>query len=402
MYLDMEEIIDSLSIEDIKVILKSLGAETIQKIDKNTLRTNTICHNAFGGSLKLYYYHLPKKKFDKNGKENKGKLFHCYTGADKNCGDSFGVIELVLRAKRTKGTIFTFYQALNYIANITGKVITKDFNDENIIKRVDDWDWINKFNEENEQISSMRRYEPLNENILALFENFYHESWLDEGISKEVMQIFGIKFWSKTNQIIIPHRDISGNLIGVRGRCLNEEDLKAKRKYIPVIVDGKFLKHDLGDNFYGLFENLQTIKRIRKVIIYESEKSVLKNHMYFNDNDFSLAICGSNLTEMQIFILINVLKIEEVILALDKEYEYYDTFQSELYLRKLVTLLKPLYPYCKCSILMDKSKKGEVPLLMYKDAPVDRGKEVLLKLLEDKIIITEDDLKLLEKDINTD
>ena len=133
MYLDMEEIIDSLSIEDIKVILKSLGAETIQKIDKNTLRTNTICHNAFGGSLKLYYYHLPKKKFDKNGKENKGKLFHCYTGADKNCGDSFGVIELVLRAKRTKGTIFTFYQALNYIANITGKVITKDFNDENII-----------------------------------------------------------------------------------------------------------------------------------------------------------------------------------------------------------------------------------------------------------------------------
>ena len=45
----------------------------------------------------------------------------------------------------------------------------------------------------------------------------------------------------------------------------------------------------------------------------------MQNHSYFGDDDFSLAVCGSEISDEQIKLLLDYLKIEELILGFDKE-----------------------------------------------------------------------------------
>ena len=46
--------------------------------------------------------------------------------------------------------------------------------------------------------------------------------WLDEGISKETLLKYRIKYDSTINAIIIPNFDHDGELIGIRGRFLEK------------------------------------------------------------------------------------------------------------------------------------------------------------------------------------
>lgn len=64
-------------------------------------------------------------------------------------------------------------------------------------------------------------------------------------------------------------------------------------------------------------------------------------------------------------------------------------WDGELYKNKLFKKIRPIIPYCKVSILWDKDG-----VLDYKDAPTDKGKETLLKLLDNKVEITMEDITL--------
>ncbi|MED1679399.1 hypothetical protein P4V04_23305, partial [Bacillus subtilis] len=101
---DKDRVKESLTIEDIHKILKDLGSENNQWDQQGNPIYRTVCHNASGGSYKLYYYH-------------EAKQFHCYT----ECGDNFDVFELVIRAKSQKGINISFNQAIEYVAKIAGR-----------------------------------------------------------------------------------------------------------------------------------------------------------------------------------------------------------------------------------------------------------------------------------------
>ena len=381
MFFDIEAIVDSLTKEDIIKILLDLGSKDYRR-DGKALVFQTICHG--GNKYKLYYYHEATDKY-------KEKIFHCYT----NCSDSFNIFELVIRAHRASGVNITFYQAVRYIASMTGSMFYEDSKTKELKQsRIDDWSWINRLKNVGQgKVIESSDNEVLNEHILELFQDYYHESWLNQGITKDVMSYFGIKYWTKTNQIIIPHRNIHGELIGVRGRCLEDWDLEEGRKYVPVIVEGKFLRHSLNDTFYGLYENQAKIKQCKKAILYEGEKSVLLNRIYFGVNDFSLAKCGSGrLSIQQIKILIYDLKIKELIIASDKEFEDPSSFKAQVYYAKLVKNVQDILPYCDVNILWDNSG-----LLKYQDSPIDRGKDVLLELLENKQPVNEETLTIMKE-----
>lgn len=113
----------------------------------------------------------------------------------------------------------------------------------------------------------------------------------------------------------------------------------------------------------------------------------MQNHTYFGSDDFSLAVCGSEISDQQVRLLLDYLQIEELILGFDKEYREFDGWDGEVYRNKLFKKIKPIVPYCKVSILWDTQD-----LLDYKDAPTDKGKDTLLKLLDQKIEITMDDI----------
>lgn len=374
MYLDKNKIIETLTKEDVIKLVTSLGSAPPKQGSKGELIFQTICHNENGGSYKLYYYHEGTDHYP-------SRIFHCYT----ECSDTFSIIELIIRAFRAKHKSITFYKALTYLANITGYNITID-KLEPPKKLINDWDFINKFNKN--PVVQTAQFEPISEYYLDMFCYYPHEEFLKDNIDAETLSEFEIGYWAKTNQITIPHRDYMHQLVGIRGRFLDEEDVKAIGKYVPLRIEGKILNHELGSNLYGIHVNQEKIKQCKKVLILEGEKGVMQNHSYFKSDDFALATCGSNITAAQRHLLLNYLGVEEVILGYDKMFRENGTFEEVRYRNKIYSKIAPLLPYCKVSLLWDKHG-----LIEYKQSPTDYGKDVLLQLLDEKIEITMQDLE---------
>lgn len=382
MYLDKNKIIRSLTKEDITKLVISLGSGPPKHGRHGELIFQTVCHNAEGGSYKLYYYHEAQGQYPE-------RMFHCYT----NCSESFSVIELIIRANRAKHKNITFYQALNYLARVTGHTITMD-QEEKPDHLIDDWKFINKFSKQKNKTSY--EFTPISENFLTMFYYAPHEEFLKDHISAETLSEFEIGYWAKTNQITIPHRDYKQRLIGIRGRYLDEEDIENIGKYAPLLVEGKFLNHSLGNNLYGIHLNQNKIKQCKKVLLLEAEKGVMQNHTYFGEDDFSLAVCGSNITDVQKDLLLNYLQVEEVIVGFDKMFHENGTFEEMVYRNKVYSKIASLLPYCKVCLLWDQDN-----LLEYKQAPTDYGKEILLQLLDKKIEITMSDIEEMNKNMRS-
>ena len=64
------------------------------------------------------------------------------------------------------------------------------------------------------------------------------------------------------------------------------------------------------------------IRKQKKVIVFEGEKSCLKYYDYFGENEnISVAVCGSSIKKSQLLLLLQNSEINEIIIALDKEFE---------------------------------------------------------------------------------
>ena len=368
-YLDKDQIKKTLSLSDIENILLDLGSGPARDDGNGNLIFQTVCHG--GDSYKLYYY--PSED---------GGIFHCYT----HCGESFDVFELVIRARRTTGITITFYQAVKYVASISNKMIYSNSLSLKKTEKIDDWDWINRIKKSANSRTTIPQLSEISETVLENFSYIPHSLWLDEGISADSMKKYQIGYWGKENKITIPHRDMNGRLIGIRGRALDEEEILAKRKYMPLTIEGRCLKHSLGNNLYGLCQNEEAIKRTGKICIVESEKSVLLGDTYYHQNNFTVAVCGSSLTGVQCNI-IKRLGVREVILGFDKEYTDPESKVAEAYWQKKIKLASQLTPYCTVYILWD--TQG---LLELKDSPFDKGKETLELLMKNKYEITAEDV----------
>lgn len=106
-----------------------------------------------------------------------------------------------------------------------------------------------------------------------------------------------IGFFPGGDQITIPHYDINNRFIGLRGRSLSKEDAEKYGKYRPLKVGKQLYNHPLGMNLYNINNSKENIKRLRKAIVFESEKSCLLYQTHFGiENDISVACCGSNIT----------------------------------------------------------------------------------------------------------
>ena len=104
--------------------------------------------------------------------------------------------------------------------------------------------------------------------------------WEDEYINQESMKNARIGYFPPTAQITIPHFDVNGNFVGLRGRTLVKEDAERYGKYRPMIICGKQYNHPLGMNLYNLNNSKYNIKLAKTVIMWESEKSCLKYQSY--------------------------------------------------------------------------------------------------------------------------
>lgn len=348
--LKAEDIKNKISDNDVYSLLEKFGGEP--DITESSISSTTVCHG--GDSHKLIYY-------------RETKTFMCYTG----CG-SFDIFTLISKIMNCD-----FAQSMRWLANHfdlgTGMVIG-GFKKRSVQEDIDVPLIQRKKNEEQKELT------PIDDGILSVFYDKYYRGWINEGIAIESMKKFEIKYSIVENQIVIPHRDSEGNLVGIRARNLNKELVDQGKKYIPVYINGKSYKYPTGLNLYGLDKNKDEINRSHKIVLFEAEKSVIKLDSYYGKSN-GVALNGTMLSENQIS-LINSLDVEEVVIAVDKEFEDNLSDQSTIYAKKIYSIFKRLKTRYNVSILWDMNNK-----LNKKDSPVDEGKEVYEKLFEERLFI---------------
>jgi hypothetical protein len=357
--MDAKRIKERLTEQDIIKIVESIGG-IFSKEDDVSLIFSTICHH--GDSFKLYYY-----------KET--KLFHCYS----NCGQLGSILDLICESKE-----YTLSQSIDYICTLLGiSKLKQGFSDDSI-ELISDWSFIKGYKTKNKQ-KQRETQEFYNKQILNIFQDIYTSEWRDDGISNEVMKAFGIKYSTLQQRIIIPHYNIESNLLGIRGRAMIDEECEKYGKYTPFQIYGTMYNHPLGQNLYGIHINKDIIQKKRKVMLIESEKGVLQCATMFGiENNFALALCGSaKISKTQIKLLLE-LGVDEVIIGLDRQYEEVNSEEYWNWMKHIrEKIAKPLSPYFKVYVLWDTSG-----LLGYKQSPTDKGKEILLELMKNKIYIS--------------
>lgn len=344
-----------LTMDNVITIMSSWGVKKYDKGEKEIIFP-TVCHNGVSGSssMKLYYY-------------DNTKMFKCYT----ECDEVFDIFELGARISKLEDSV-----PKNMIEIA-----------EEIVRKIDLG--IDVSGEEKPRFQSPLKpvirtempnpYEKIDKKILKFFSKESPGIWEKEGITKEAMDKFDISYYPFHNKIVIPHFDAWGNLIGIRGRALNPEDI-AKGKYMPLKVNNKLYNHSLSYNLYGLHITKENIRKSKVCYVFEGEKSVLLSETYFGENNFSVAACGSNITKHQVMRLISECGPLEIVVCFDRQFQTQE--EEKEYIEKINKLCRKLSSFCNISYIYDKNRITD-----FKDSPIDKGEEVFMKLLEERIEI---------------
>lgn len=358
MKINLQELREHLTEQHIIEIVTKLGADRYE--DKgDVIIFPTICHNPIDqeASMKLYYY---KNSF----------MFHCYT----ECSENFDIFDLIKRVKEVNKEEYKFYDIICSIADLISYNIFSETTQEKYISNIDTL-------KQNEEII-LKEYD---KTVLELFYPKRTVEWAREGISEQAMKKFNISYYASKNKIVIPHYDIDGRLIGIRGRTLDLDEEKMYGKYMPLKVEEILYKHPLSFNLYGIYENKEDIQKYGTAIIFEGEKSVLKyGDMY--DYNIAVASCGSSLNYKQVELLVKDLQVKEIIIAYDKEFENFASQECKNYFAKLKKICQKYSNYCNFYFLFDFNN-----LLGPKDSPVDKGKEIFEKIMKNKVQVRVND-----------
>lgn len=356
---DKDLVKENLELEDVYSLLDYFGAEP--EIINDTIVCKTICHG--GDSRKLYYY------------ENT-MLFKCYTSS---CG-YFDIFELVNKIKELDDLNKAVYFVVNFF-NLQGKIneIDDDFSNE-------DWKIFSQYKKINEiELSENNKLVlPECEKDLTYYPKPHIISWEKEGISKEVCDYMEICYDPVGGNILIPHKDENGRVIGIRARTLIQENEKKYGKYKPWRYSPTELyNHPLAFNLYGLDIAKRNIAQMQTAIVVESEKSVLQYLSYFGlSNNICVAVCGNSISKYQFQLLLDC-GIKELVVGFDKDFTELGSPDCEEVVNRLQKIYDKYSPFVNVSFLFDK----ECNQLGYKDSPLDCGPEKFLYLYRHRIVL---------------
>lgn len=129
--------------------------------------------------------------------------------------------------------------------------------------------------------------------------------WKDNILPSTQLE-FGLGYSNEDKRITIPWYNTNGEVLGVMGRLNTDE--QTNYKYLPLIPFPKQF------GLYGLYQNKENIRNSR-VMIFESEKSVLQCHGYGYKN--CVALGGNSISTYQINELLK-LNVSEFIFCFDE------------------------------------------------------------------------------------
>lgn len=350
--LDIAAIKAQITDDDIIALMDSMGIPLTSANSQYQLYPSACHHSDWEHHKNKLYYYVQSQRW------------HCYS-----CSGDWDTIGLIQHLRKC-----TFNQAVDYICSTLGinatKVVQDDMRDpwQRDLRR-----WLP--NTDYDEPAELTTYDPA---ILAAFDHLYPTDWLDYGISKDSMDKFGIGWYGRLACISIPVF-FNNQLVGVRGRYTKQQDLD-KGKYRPItMLDGNILKFSTAAYLYGYTQNKATIAKSHQVILFESEKSVLKAPSYGIDN--SLAVFGSNISKRHIELLLE-LGVNDVILAFDSDYRQIGDDDFKFFVTKMKKICAKLRPYFSLSIIYNNQGYDA-----YKCNMLDLSYDKAVKLYESRVNI---------------
>lgn len=212
--------------------------------------------------------------------------------------------------------------------------------------------------------------ETYEESSLDLYQPTISELFKKDNLWSTTQIYWGIRYDYRTHRVVIPvYQDYE--LVGAVGRLNKENVGQSENKYFPI------LNYSKSRVLFGYDEYKELIKSTGKVILVESEKSVMKAWQY-NTKIPVLAIGGSNISRHHIERL-NLLGVKHIILALDKGIESEDVLYSNINKLKTFSNAKTLQyiNVDSCEVLKDKEcifdREMEVVNLCFKKHIVTVG-----------------------------
>ena len=378
--MNREDLLELITTEDVIKIMEDLGSEDYKKDSQGNLYFLTVCHGS--DSYKLYYF-------------SDSKFFKCLT-----CCGIMSLFDVIMSVRE-----IPYNEAYEYICDF--KHISRYKKMRIGLQKIEiqnkDLDFLKiHLYKKEKQMIKLPSYDNY---ILNVFDDYSPLSWYKEGITDEISDYFNIKFYMNQKKAIIPHYDIYGNLVGIRARSFNQYDVDNGKKYMPITIQGLTYRYPMSFNLYGIYQNQDNIRKFKRVIIFESEKSVMLYGSYYGQEDnIAVALCGMTLSIYQRDLLLS-LGVEEVVIILDKQYQIEliddkDIDKSgkvwkeyEGYIKTLIKISEMLIDYCNVSIILCWDNR-----ISHKDSPIDCGKEMFEELYKERYSIENtDDLKELIK-----
>lgn len=357
-----ELLYERMTLDDYEIIMRRLGA------NKRGDRYNTICHNINGGGYNL--------AFNKDTRS-----FCCFS----ECSCSYSLLSLIKKRRELLGEPCSTYQSLKWLCNELGI----EFNFKEEVKQVNTniYKWQNSLLKYTKNYSNATN-QIYDKSILNYLIPCYYEPWLKEGMTKESLDKFDIRWYNRLQQVVIPIYDDEGNLVGTHDRNTNPELIDYAKYDHLRMLDGTEYKFQMGLVLYGLNMNKADIERTRTAILFEAPKSVIHIDGFY-DYNISVAMFGMNLQKVKLKLLLKY-GVNKFIIALDRQYKNVminDEYTKEFlkYREKVDRIIDMIRPYAQeIGVVWD---NDEDRFLGYKDSPVDQGKEVWEKLFERREIV---------------
>jgi hypothetical protein len=348
MGLDYKTIINNLQDANVFQLLTELGGEPIDK--GAFILSKTICHNhdTSEASYKLYYY--------KNT-----HIFMCYS----ECA-TMSIFKMLKNYYEARNITYDWYQdILNVIISCAPSQTVEGFTAKPYESIKDRY----------VQRKDRKELIVYPDKILDVFIKKYPLEWERDGITRAAMDKYNIRFSISQNKIIIPHYNVFGQLVGIRGRALNEWEIENIGKYMPVQIEQKWYSHPLSLNLYGLNKNYTNIKKYQIAYVFESEKACLQCEAFSFPN-CSVAVCGSQFNKFQLDLLVRYCHPQEIVICFDKE----EKSGEDKYFKKLYDMCKKYTNYARMSFCYDRQGLSKM-----KDSPSDNGQIIFEQLLKGRV-----------------
>lgn len=216
----------------------------------------------------------------------------------KNFDANADIITLVEYNKK-----MSFIQAIQFLHKILDldfKFGEKPKEKTNKVDIVNQWDISTFTKHSHKKRVNVADIQVLDEELLHDYIPLLYIGWFREGVMPWTAKKFGLAYSYKRKRVIIPMRYwMTGELLGVNSRTTveNYEEFGIKKFFITP-------SYQKSINLFGLWENKEAIQKAGYVVVYESEKSVLKRDS-LNDPT-GVALSGHTLSDEQARILIGL------------------------------------------------------------------------------------------------